>query len=853
MPGLLLHLLLGVALALSGATLLQAQPAAPVATGEPPAWVRPRTLAAPAAWRAHASGRRYLLVDRQSNLSTRETYCHHAFQVVSEEGLRSGSQVAIDYDPSYETLVVHHLRVVREGRATDHLDPGKFQLLRQERDLDRQLYNGELSALRILEDVRVGDVIDLAFTLRGWNPVFGDHFSGTLPLTWTFPVADQSYRMLLPPDRSLRHKVHGAAAPEFAARPLDGGTELTWTMRDVPAVEFDTNSPKWHTPFSYLQLTDYASWAEVTAWAQPLYATGAPLPAAMHATVERLRAAGATPEARIIAALRFVQSEVRYLGIELGPGSHRPSEPAVVHERRFGDCKDKSLLFCALLRELGVEAGPVFVSSWRGHTLHDWLPSPGAFDHVVALVTLAGRSHLVDPTLNYQRATLLRQAHTGAYATGLPVAGTALVDFSPGEYDRGQLAVEETFSVPGIDQPATLVVVTSFHGRMADQTRSYFENTPREQIAKNYLNYYARTYPEISLQAPVEYLDFDQGNSVRVTERYQLARFFTRPAGGSAAQVELYAGVIADYMRYQDILGRRSPLGLNHPVDVRQRTTIQLPETWSITPESQTIDDEAFTFTHESSLRGKSIRLDYHWLTKQDHVAVARLPAFQTKQRAAMEALGYRLTHDAPSDPGAAARLSWPAILLAGLLALGGLACLLVVLLRPAAPAAPPLLAADPYSRPARRAAEGLGGWLALLGAGVCLRPIGHLLALHEGRQMYFSTAAWAAVNESAGGDQYADLLMAELMSNVGMLFYGLVLVVMFFRRLRAFPRSLIIYLVFAVLLGGFELWIAGQYPGALPEETGKQAGRLLGTLLGAAIWIPYLVLSQRVQRTFVR
>ena len=136
-----------------------------------------------------------------------------------------------------------------------------------------------------------------------------------------------------------------------------------------------------------------------------MYAVPASIPAELVATLTLGLAADADKAAAI---LQFVQQEVRYLGMELGAGSYRPSPPAVVLARRFGDCKDKALLFCTLMQAAGLTAYPALLDTdWRD-TIDGWLPSPNAFDHVVACIPQADVYLWVDPTLTYQQGDLAR-------------------------------------------------------------------------------------------------------------------------------------------------------------------------------------------------------------------------------------------------------------------------------------------------------------------------------------------------------------------------------------------------------------------------------------------------------------
>ncbi|MFX4929726.1 transglutaminase-like domain-containing protein, partial [Acinetobacter baumannii] len=72
--------------------------------------------------------------------------------------------------------------------------------------------------------------------------------------------------------------------------------------------------------------------------------------------VEEIRKGGGTQSDQALRALQFVQEQIRYVSISIGPGAVRPADPATVLERRFGDCKDKTLLLVTILRALGIDA-----------------------------------------------------------------------------------------------------------------------------------------------------------------------------------------------------------------------------------------------------------------------------------------------------------------------------------------------------------------------------------------------------------------------------------------------------------------------------------------------------------------
>ncbi len=103
-------------------------------------------------------------------------------------------------------------------------------------------------------------------------------------------------------------------------------------------------------PSKRAQLTEYKNWNEVVNWG--LSINGYPnlkSPLLDKKIKEFKEQAGNDQKKYIELATRFVQDEIRYMGIEMGIYSHRPNSPERVLKQRYGDCKDKSLLLVHLL------------------------------------------------------------------------------------------------------------------------------------------------------------------------------------------------------------------------------------------------------------------------------------------------------------------------------------------------------------------------------------------------------------------------------------------------------------------------------------------------------------------------
>src|SRR5262249_19646559 len=195
----------------------------------------------------------------------------------------------------------------------------------------------------VLEDVRPGDLLEYSYTLIGENPALAGQYERTLRLCGPQPIARLEHRLLWTPGRRL-----GIANHDTDLQPRVVRTESTWEYRwsahDLPRIELEDDVPIEFDPYPSVQLTGFQSWEEVAPRPCPLSAPPARIWGSLRRVIGELRASAPTPERQALAAIRFVQEQVRYLGIEMGVGSHRPTDPNEVARRRFGDCKDKALL-----------------------------------------------------------------------------------------------------------------------------------------------------------------------------------------------------------------------------------------------------------------------------------------------------------------------------------------------------------------------------------------------------------------------------------------------------------------------------------------------------------------------------
>jgi hypothetical protein len=223
------------------------------------------------------------------------------------------------------------------------------------------------------------------------------------------------------------------------------GSDAEWTLYDLPAIKHEPMSPPFWALSARLGLAylepgqstrNASSWEALGEWYDQLTA-GRRNPAPDLSAKARQLALGKTDfDGKVRALTSFLQSDIRYVAIEIGVGGYQPHTAQEVFRARYGDCKDKATLLSSMLHEVGVESDYVLVSTYRG-TVHPDVPSP-YFNHAIlaievppgtksdlyrtVVVTKNGKRHLIfDPTDPYTPLGELRGDLQDTYA--LLVAG----------------------------------------------------------------------------------------------------------------------------------------------------------------------------------------------------------------------------------------------------------------------------------------------------------------------------------------------------------------------------------------------------------------------------------------------
>jgi transglutaminase-like putative cysteine protease len=560
---------------------------------------------------------------------------HRVMQINDASALVDIGQTTLEFNPPFERLLLHKLVIVRGAQTIDHTRTAPVRLLQREARLEQGVDSGVVTVSIVLPDVRVGDRLQLVYSIVG--PTVPQRARYSQRTLWDQPhaVAWRRITLVVPSARRVRWRWFGGAdgnGPSPTEIVTAGLRRLRFEARDLAAAAAEPMTPPRISVMRQLQFSEYANWNDVARWATHLFPADAPLPKSMAPLIARLRALK-DREQRASQALQWVQREIRACSAARSESTVRPQAPALVASRGWGDCKDKALLLSVMLRKLGIDARPALASLATRSGPASMLPAPDVFDHVIVEVALGGRRHYLDATSQGQVGLLSHMGQRLEEAAVLPIAaGTrALVIVrSPNRAAIFRTELEERLALPQLGGEGRLEVEMRWFGSQAESLRVLLLRMDATERRRFVAAGYEQQYEGCRLLGDPEISDDQRYNQLTIRARFALP-LLARALGEHWAVA--FAANLGDALDMPALPGRRFALALpSYPLIHRYRIEM----TW---PEGMTIDSQAassrWQTEHVRLLTTRSVRSHSETRTVEFSARVGEVPAGEVLQLAA--------------------------------------------------------------------------------------------------------------------------------------------------------------------------------------------------------------------------
>ncbi len=520
---------------------------------------------------------------------------HHSLKVRLENAadLRRWARYPIYVDDNRKVVSVAAFALLPDGE--------RLKVKRRDRDVSETLGSSyvDSAAYHLLSfpGLVEGAVLEVAYELE-IEPYYP---AGQIVLRGDEPITNLEVR-IEGGGESWRWRLDGPT-DGLEVEELAGGVRVTGA--DLEAVDPPRLSPAGAAVWPTLRYSwgGDGTWDHVAAWYLDLLSSLARAAPEVGAQSRELVAGIDDRRQQLEALLAFVREKVRYEAVEIGIGGYRPTPPATVLERKWGDCKDKGLLLVDLLREAGIEAHPVLLRSSAAHRIDREFPSPLQFNHLIVAVPTADMDTVaedpvadgflfLDPTQTRGTARWLHPANQDQTVLVIDGRGTLAQTPIREGLELRQLQVTLTVGADGTARGGAGLLI---QGRRAGGLISQINSAPQERTEETARGIFGRLLPGVTIGAigfkvkegevPAASLSAAVAIEGLVKEGRDGRHSFRLPGLGATPEPLL-------------LKEREEPVVLS-PDSTRITWSIALPKGWCPPPEEErTVTNDVGLFSH---------------------------------------------------------------------------------------------------------------------------------------------------------------------------------------------------------------------------------------------------------------
>ena len=542
-------------------------------------------------------------------------------KICNERG-RSIANVSLPYNSAFEKIKVLRARTIRkdgtivEVKSQDILDVSLYS--------GYSMYSSARSKVIFMPAVEDDCIIDYEWVVTGKKSIMSGHFWDS----WFFQSAEPTmlsrYTLEGPADRKFAQVAYNSKISPVITTSSDGKTETyVWEGRNFDEIEQEPHMPSTSEICPWFEISSVGSWDEVAAWyrklVEPQMKPSMPIEQAVKGLIEGREAQA--EKARMI--YYWVEDKIRYVGLELGTGAYEPHSAKDVFDNRYGDCKDQVTLLVTMLRIAGIKAYPALVSTGSKGQTSKLIPSPGIFNHAIAVAEIDGKLFWMDPTGEVCRFGDLPEDDRGSEV--LVIKETISEFVGTPEYTADENSTSQKSSIElNADGGIKASVVWASTGSAGISARASYKYARPSSIREGFEATVAAICPDARLaNYAVENL-MQKDSPLKLTYDFEASGWANRTSKFMFFRPSLYQSVLSQTPfskpeRKYDIVF--SGMSVNS-----SDTTIKLPDGFTVEeiPTGVSLKADFATYDRTYTLEGNILKVSERLVRQDARIPVAR-------------------------------------------------------------------------------------------------------------------------------------------------------------------------------------------------------------------------------------
>jgi tetratricopeptide (TPR) repeat protein len=405
---------------------------------------------------------------------------------------------------------------------------------------------------------------------------------------------------------------------------------LTWSARDTKPLVSEPSMPPLMELGASLLLSTVPDWKTWLSWEQALLEGVFRDSPELDRVAKRLGKGEPDALEKLERIHTFVMEEIRYQqDYESFIAGVKPHPAPMTLERRYGDCKDKAVLFIELARKLGLEAHFALVKTRDTGPVRRDVPMQ-QFNHAIVYVPAQEgvSERFFDPTAELLDVGSVRSDDVGTLSLVFdPKTGTHTwreIPFQPPEANREQTTLALELDEKG-GAKGTLTV------EAVGRSGSLLRRTARNQLVfKQVAQRIASAHVPNASTSDVRALEVE---SLRVPAaiRMDVATGTFARAEGEVLRLKLPSD--SNPRTLFALAKREHPLLLGTPQEQVMKLELQLPEGWAAQrlPQSGAVELPCFSLNRQVTQEGRVVKSTQRWRTTCERLSVEAYAAARAR------------------------------------------------------------------------------------------------------------------------------------------------------------------------------------------------------------------------------
>ncbi|MBR5623592.1 DUF3857 domain-containing protein [bacterium] len=324
-------------------------------------------------------------------------------KVLTEPGKRDSLVYSISYNAAYGTSYFTRVSILKPNGMEIEIDVNTSETMIDTSQMSSNIYDPASKIVKInLPGLEVGDIYRVESIEICRKARMRDTWSGGFVGEFMSPLMRETVEVYAPKEKPLsyitkRFEIEGTITEN--KEEVGDLIHYSWEVKNVPQIFPEPSMAPFYVACQRYYFGTIPNWEEISKWyidlCEPRMAVTTP---EMEEKVKELIEGKTNIKDKAEAIFRWVAKKVRYSGLTtetVAPG-YEPHDVKITFENRYGVCRDKAALLCAMHRMAGLEAYPVLILV--GPKKDQDSPNPW-FNHAInAVVDEKGEYIIMDPT-----------------------------------------------------------------------------------------------------------------------------------------------------------------------------------------------------------------------------------------------------------------------------------------------------------------------------------------------------------------------------------------------------------------------------------------------------------------------